>query len=92
MARGLLSGLGAIKRKVFVSHHHSKDKAYYDAFINTFSNSYDVIHNGTAKLTFRHDRNAAFSGFKLPLPFFRAQKHLVLKPDNPWQIPDDGQD
>jgi|TARA_B110000967_G_scaffold202236_1_gene240743 hypothetical protein len=49
MANGLLSGLGAIKRKVFVSYHHGNDKPYYDAFINTFSNSYDVIHDNSVE-------------------------------------------
>lgn len=49
MSNGLLSGLGAIKRKVFVSYHHGNDKAYYDGFINTFSNSYDVIHDNSVE-------------------------------------------
>ena len=49
MANGLLSGLGAIKRKIFVSYHHGNDKAYYDAFINMFSNSYDVIHDNSVE-------------------------------------------
>jgi len=49
MSNGLLSGLGAIKRKVFVSYHHGNDKPYYDAFINTFSNSYDVIHDNSVE-------------------------------------------
>ncbi|BAZ92421.1 phage-related protein, tail component [Thiohalobacter thiocyanaticus] len=48
MANGLLSGLG-IKRKVFVSYHHGGDKAYYDAFINAFSNAYDVIHDNSVE-------------------------------------------
>ncbi|WP_163935926.1 TIR domain-containing protein [Paraferrimonas sp. SM1919] len=47
MDTGLLSRVGKIKRKVFVSYHHGNDKAYYDAFINTFSNSYDVIHDNS---------------------------------------------
>ncbi len=48
MANGLLSGLG-IKRKVFVSYHHGGDKAYYDAFINAYSNMYDVIHDNSVE-------------------------------------------
>jgi hypothetical protein len=48
MANGLLSSLG-IKRKVFISYHHSGDKAYYDAFINDFSNTYDVIHDNSVE-------------------------------------------
>lgn len=47
MSNGLLSGLGSIKRKIFISYHHDSDKAYYDAFVNTFSNSYDVIHDNS---------------------------------------------
>lgn len=49
MSNGLLSGLGTFKRKVFVSYHHGGDKAYYDAFINTFSTSYDVIHDNSVE-------------------------------------------
>lgn len=49
MANGLLSGLGAIKRKVFVSYHHGNDKAYYDIFINAFSNNYDVIYDNSVE-------------------------------------------
>ena len=48
MANGLLSGLG-IKRKIFVSYHHSGDRAYYDTFINAFSNTYDVIHDNSVE-------------------------------------------
>lgn len=48
MANGLLSALG-IKRKVFISYHHGGDKAYYDAFINAFSNTYDVIHDNSVE-------------------------------------------
>jgi hypothetical protein len=47
-ANGLLSGLG-IKRKVFVSYHHGGDRAYYDAFINAFSNTYDVIQDNSVE-------------------------------------------
>lgn len=32
-----------IKRKVFVSYHHSGDQAYYDAFSKAFCDTYDVI-------------------------------------------------
>lgn len=47
MSNGLLSGLGSIKRKIFISYHHDSDKAYYDVFINAFSNSYDVIQDNS---------------------------------------------
>ncbi|MBN1929616.1 MAG: TIR domain-containing protein [Chlorobiaceae bacterium] len=47
MTNALLSGLGAIKRKVFVSYHHGNDRLYCDAFIQAFSNSYDVIHDNS---------------------------------------------
>ena len=32
-----------VKRKVFVSYHHSGDQAYYDAFSRAFCDTYDVI-------------------------------------------------
>lgn len=47
MNYGLFSGLNTIKRQVFISYHHGNDKPYYDAFINTFSNSYDVLHDNS---------------------------------------------
>jgi hypothetical protein len=45
---GLLLGSGlriqaAVKRKVFVSYHHGGDQAYYNAFSQTFHDTYDVI-------------------------------------------------
>jgi len=48
MANGLLSGLG-IKRKIFISYHHSGDRKYYDAFIHAFSNTYDVIYDNSVE-------------------------------------------
>jgi len=48
MANGSLSGLG-IKRKIFVSYHHGGDRTYYGAFINAFSNTYDVIHDNSVE-------------------------------------------
>lgn len=39
-------GFGAaapVRRKVFVSYHHGRDQAYYDAFSNAFHSSYEVI-------------------------------------------------
>lgn len=32
-----------VKRKVFVSYHHGRDQAYYDAFSRTFGQALDVI-------------------------------------------------
>jgi len=49
MTNGILAGLGVIKRKVFVSYHHNNDRPYYDAFINAFSNSYDVIQDNSVE-------------------------------------------
>lgn len=40
------SGLGiqpSVKRKVFVSYHHGGDQAWYNAFSETFHDTYDVI-------------------------------------------------
>lgn len=47
MNYGLFSGLNTTKRKVFISYHHGNDKPYYDGFINTFSDSYDVLHDNS---------------------------------------------
>ena len=33
----------AVKRKVFVSYHHHGDQAYYNAFSQSFHDTYDVI-------------------------------------------------
>jgi hypothetical protein len=49
MNNGLLSGFGAIKRKIFVSYHHGNDRPYYDSFIQRFSSSYDVIHDNSVE-------------------------------------------
>ena len=49
MQYGLLSGLGATKRKVFVSYDHGGDRAYYESFMNTFSDRYDVIHDNSVE-------------------------------------------
>lgn len=49
MSNSLLFGLGAIKRKIFVSYHHGGDRAYYDAFISAFSDTYDVIHDNSVE-------------------------------------------
>lgn len=35
------------KRKIFISYHHGGDKIFYDAFINAFSSSYDVIYDNS---------------------------------------------
>ena len=32
-----------VKHKIFVSYHHGGDQAYYDAFSQSFHDSYDVI-------------------------------------------------
>jgi len=46
----LLTGLQIpIKRKLFVSYHHGGDKQYYDAFIKTFSDTYDIIFDNSVE-------------------------------------------
>ena len=55
MANGLLSGLGVVKRKVFVSYHHGNDRRYYDAFINAFSSTYDVVHDNSVERAVNSD-------------------------------------
>jgi hypothetical protein len=49
MTNGLLPGLRAVKRKVFVSYHHSNDRPYYDAFMNAFSNNYNVVQDNSVE-------------------------------------------
>lgn len=36
-------GRALVKRRVFVSYHHGGDQAYYNAFSETFHDSYEVI-------------------------------------------------
>jgi hypothetical protein len=38
---------GAVKRKVFISYHHGGDQAHYDAFSQTFHDTYDVISDNS---------------------------------------------
>ncbi|MGM7446899.1 TIR domain-containing protein [Idiomarina sp. ST20R2A10] len=56
MTNGLLSGLGAVKRKVFISYHHGNDRFYYDAFINSFSNTYNVVQDNSVERAVNSDR------------------------------------
>ncbi len=35
------------KRKVFVSYHHDRDQNYYDAFVRTFSDVYEVVQDSS---------------------------------------------
>ena len=46
----LLTGLQIpIKRKIFVSYHHGGDKQYYDSFMRTFSDTYDIIFDNSVE-------------------------------------------
>lgn len=46
--RTLLSGLqNPVKRTIFVSYHHGGDQQYYNAFTNTFDDTYDVIFDNS---------------------------------------------
>ncbi len=51
MGYGLLGGvlrpITPVKHKIFVSYHHGGDQAYYDAFSQTFHNTYDVIYDNS---------------------------------------------
>ncbi len=60
MANGLLSGFDVVKRKVFVSYHHGNDRPYYDAFINAFSNTYDVVHDNSVERAVNSDNTDYF--------------------------------
>lgn len=40
---GLFGSQAPTKRKVFVSYHHGRDQAYYDAFSAQFHDRYEVI-------------------------------------------------
>lgn len=55
MTNGLLSGVSVVKRKIFVSYHHGNDRGYYDAFINAFSNAYDVVHDNSVERSINSD-------------------------------------
>ncbi|WP_186185282.1 TIR domain-containing protein [Burkholderia gladioli] len=37
------AALSKVKRKIFVSYHHSGDQAYYNAFANKFADEYEVV-------------------------------------------------
>ncbi len=47
----MLYGLASrsVKRKVFVSYHHSGDRWYYETFIRAFSNLYDVLEDNSVE-------------------------------------------
>lgn len=43
------------KRKVFVSYHHDNDQQYKDAFINAFSQNYEVLTDNSLTRAFDSD-------------------------------------
>ncbi|MDF3883639.1 TIR domain-containing protein [Cupriavidus basilensis] len=47
MFGGMPRGQVPVKHKVFVSYHHGRDQAYYDAFSTAFHDRYDVIHDNS---------------------------------------------
>lgn len=49
MTNDFLSSHREIKRKVFVSYHHSNDRHYYNAFMNAFSNNYNVVQDSSVE-------------------------------------------
>jgi len=36
-----------VKRAVFISYHHGGDQAYYDAFVNAFDGTYDILSDNS---------------------------------------------
>ncbi|MGH9971813.1 MAG: TIR domain-containing protein [Pyrinomonadaceae bacterium] len=44
-----LGGFKPLKRSIFVSYHHSRDRAYYDAFSRLFAESYRVIQDNSVE-------------------------------------------
>jgi hypothetical protein len=51
MSTGLFGSVPSIpratKHRIFVSHHHGGDQAYYNAFSNAFHNTYEVIYDNS---------------------------------------------
>lgn len=44
------------RRKIFVSYHHGGDAAYYDAFMKTFGESYEVVFDNSLERQIDSDR------------------------------------
>lgn len=86
MGNGLLSGLGVVKRKVFVSYHHGNDRPYYDAFINSFSNTYDVLHDNSVERAVNSD-NADYVIRKIRENYITGSSCTIVLcgPQTPWR-------
>jgi len=86
MANGLLSGLGAVKRKVFVSYHHGNDRNYYDAFIKSFSNTYDVVHDNSVERAVNSD-NTDYVIRKIRENYITGSSCTIVLcgPQTPWR-------
>lgn len=86
MANGLLSGLGSIKRKVFVSYHHGNDRPYYDAFIRQFSDTYDVFHDNSVERAVNSD-NTDYVIRKIRENYITGSSCSIVLcgPQTPWR-------
>lgn len=86
MASGLLSGLGVVKRKVFVSYHHGNDHPYYNAFIISFSNTYDVIQDNSVERAVNSD-NTDYVIRKIRENYITGSSCTIVLcgPQTPWR-------
>ena len=52
----ILAGLAKPRRrKIFVSYHHGGDQAYYEAFVKTFSDTYEVFSDTSLERAYDSD-------------------------------------
>ena len=49
LARPFGAGFKPIRRSIFVSYHHGRDRAYYDAFSRLFAEGYQVIQDNSVE-------------------------------------------
>jgi len=51
-----LGGQAPVKHRIFVSYHHGRDQAYYDAFSKAFHDTYDVIFDNSLERAVGSDK------------------------------------
>ena len=49
LVRPFGAGFKPIKRSIFVSYHHGRDRQYYDAFSRLFAEGYEVIQDNSVE-------------------------------------------
>lgn len=82
-----------VKHRVFVSYHHAGDQAYYDAFSNTFHDTYDAIYDKSLERAVDSDnalyvmqriRDTCITGTSCTIVLVGAQTHKRKYVD--WEI------